>query len=135
MKPLGRQLCSAPIYKHIRVSLIVSEVGSLTRDGPQVRAAICRSFTQSLFHLYLGSKGETRFNTGRRPQSLHPQYHASSINVTPTPTRPYLLIVPLPMGEGFTHMSLWGSNLFKPSHTCSHFRRVMSLFSLILRTH
>lgn len=32
------------------------------------------------------------------------------------PTRPHLLIGPLPMGQAFTHMSPWGPDLFKPPH-------------------
>ena len=30
-------------------------------------------------------------------------------NDTLPPTRPHLLIVPLPMGQAFKHMSLWGA--------------------------
>jgi hypothetical protein len=36
---------------------------------------------------------------------------------TVPPTRSHLLIVPLPMGQAFTHMSLWGPFLFKPTTT------------------
>lgn len=31
-----------------------------------------------------------------------------------TAARPHILKVPFPMGQAFIHMSLWGSNLFKP---------------------
>jgi hypothetical protein len=30
------------------------------------------------------------------------------------PTKPYLLVVPLPMSQAITHLSLWEPNLFKP---------------------
>lgn len=36
--------------------------------------------------------------------------------VTPTPTRPHLLIVTLPIGQVFMHTSLLGLLLFKQSH-------------------
>ena len=32
------------------------------------------------------------------------------------PTRPHLLIVPLPKGQAFKHMSLWGPYLFQLPH-------------------
>lgn len=49
-----------------------------------------------------------------RPHLLE-QGHTYS-KATPTPTRPHLLIVPLPKGQTFKHKNLWGTNLFKPPH-------------------
>ena len=51
----------------------------------------------------------------RRPQSLPKQWHTSSNKATPTPIRPYILIMLLPM---IKHSNTWilggkGSNLFK----------------------
>ena len=42
-----------------------------------------------------------------RPQSL-------PYSDTLSPTRPHLLIVSLPIGQVFKHMSLWGPFLFNP---------------------
>ena len=36
---------------------------------------------------------------------------------TPPPIRPHLLIVPLPMGQAFKHMSLWGPSYSTPTPT------------------
>jgi hypothetical protein len=40
----------------------------------------------------------------------------SSNKATPPPIRPYILIVPLPMGQLFKHRSLSRPNLFKPPY-------------------
>ena len=34
-------------------------------------------------------------------------------------TRPHLLIVPLPMGQPFKYINVWGPNLCKPPQVCS----------------
>ena len=54
----------------------------------------------------------------RRPQTPPPQWHTSSNKTTPTPTKPYLLIVPFPIDQTFKHMCLWGPCLFKPPQFC-----------------
>lgn len=41
-----------------------------------------------------------------RPESLPPLWHMAPNQATPTPKRPYLLILPLPIGQVFKHMSL-----------------------------
>lgn len=57
--------------------------------------------------LYHDPKAAWRRLWYRRPQScLHSD--------TAPPTRPHLLVVPLPMAKHW-NMSLWGPNLFKPS--------------------
>jgi hypothetical protein len=45
----------------------------------------------------------------RSPQSLS---HSGAL----PPTRPHLLIVPLPMDQAFKHVSLWWPYLFKSPH-------------------
>jgi hypothetical protein len=45
-----------------------------------------------------------------------PQWNTSSNKATPTPTKPHFLVVPLPIGGAFKHISLWRPYLFKPSH-------------------
>ena len=59
------------------------------------------------------SQQDGLFHTGRsfsiEPKSSPPQWHTSS-----NKTRPHLLIVLLPVGHTFKHISLWGPNLFKP---------------------
>jgi hypothetical protein len=36
------------------------------------------------------------------------QQHIFPNKATSTPTRPHFLIVPIPMGQAFKHMSIWG---------------------------
>jgi len=43
-------------------------------------------------------------------------WHTSAHKTTPTPTRPHLPRVPLPMDQAVKHMSLWKPCLFKPPH-------------------
>jgi hypothetical protein len=44
----------------------------------------------------------------QRTQILPERWHISSHKATHIPTKPYLLIVPLPMGQAFKYTSLWG---------------------------
>ena len=57
------------------------------------------------------------FHTGRSLSIGSLEAHLHS-DIFP-PTRPYLLIVPLLMGQAFKHMNLWGPNLFKPPQSGS----------------
>ena len=52
-----------------------------------------------------------------------------SNKTTPTPTRPHLLIVPLPMGQASICMSVWRALLFKPLHFLMLALKVQKLFN------
>ena len=41
-------------------------------------------------------------------------------NDTLPPTKTHLLIVPLPMGQAFKHMSLWAMLFKRPQYVCLH---------------
>jgi len=77
---------------------------------------VLEKFHMALRVLHLDWKAARRFfYTG---QSLSIETSKTAPIVTHfLPTRPHLLIVPLPMGQAFKHMSLWGPYLLKPPHS------------------
>jgi hypothetical protein len=74
-----------------------------------------------VLHLYLKATKRRLSSSGNQEETLTPRWpefkhrHLKNHPHSDTlpPTRPHLLIEPLPKGQGFKHMILWGPNLFK----------------------
>ena len=81
---------------------------------------ICRQTwcwrSQDFCILFFRQKKETAYHTTHSLSTGDLKTHPNSDTLPPT--RPHLLIVPLPVGQAFKHMSLWAPFLLKPSQEC-----------------
>lgn len=75
-------------------------------------------------------KCHTGNNLTSKPQNLPLKLCTTSNKATPTETRPYILIVLLPLGQVFKHMRLWGPYLVNPLQTSLIYVRVPLLLKV-----
>lgn len=94
----------------MQADMVLEEPEVLYLDPKTARRGLHWAELEHIYYLKAHPQGYASSNKTTR--------HTSSNMVTP-PIRPQLLLVPLPIGQTFKHINLWGPYLFKQPQSTS----------------